>query len=60
MDSGLRANDDPFVDPSLCDEERDVDEDPTSTLIVGRDASLTLGTDSLIILGWFLKNLQEA
>ena len=42
----------PFVDPSLLssnDSQRDLAENPT--LNVGRNASLTLGTDSLIVLG---------
>ena len=58
MESGLRANGNPFVNPRLCDEEQAVAEDPTSTLIVGRDAFLTLGTDSLIILGWYRRRRQ--
>jgi sphingosine kinase len=45
--------DDPFVDPSS--EAEDIGTDHAfavnSTLVVGRNASLTLGTDSLIVLG---------
>ena len=44
---------DPFVDPASDGEEPDDIEE--ITLPVGRNASLTLGTDSLIVLGrWFL------
>lgn len=40
---------DPFKDPPVTNDPReDVEE---STLVVGREASLTLGTDSLIVLG---------
>ncbi len=45
--------DDPFTDPSS--EAEDLGSDHAfavnSTLAVGRNASLTLGTDSLIVLG---------
>jgi hypothetical protein len=45
--------DDPFVDPAS--EAEDLASDHAfamnSTLVVGRNASLTLGTDSLIVLG---------
>ena len=40
---------DPFADPSVHSSQHDPAED--STLEVGRNASLTLGTDSLIVLG---------
>lgn len=40
---------DPFVDPASDGEEPDDIEE--ITLPVGRNASLTLGTDSLIVLG---------
>jgi hypothetical protein len=45
--------DDPFVDPSSEAEELGGDHAfaVNSTLVVGRNASLTLGTDSLIVLG---------
>jgi hypothetical protein len=43
------AHDDPFADPTLVEEQRDFV--GGSTLNVGRNASLTLGTDSLIVLG---------
>jgi len=42
---------DPFADPNGVDEPRFVVD---STLNVGRHASLTLGTDSLIVLGMSL------
>lgn len=48
---------DPFQDPSLLPSSNATSasasghEDDDPTLIVGRDASLTLGTDSLIVLG---------
>ncbi len=40
---------DPFADPDHISDDTDYDEG--STLPVGRDASLTLATDSLIVLG---------
>jgi len=43
------ADSDPFKDPILPEAEHDSVGD--STLLVGRDASLTLATDSLIVLG---------
>lgn len=42
---------DPFQDPSATASQHDGVED--ATLVVGRDASLTLGTDSLVVLGLF-------
>jgi hypothetical protein len=48
--------DDPFVDPSSEAEDLGTDHSfaVDSTLAVGRNASLTLGTDSLIVLGkWY-------
>jgi sphingosine kinase len=47
------ATDNPFVDPisSFEDQGRDHSFAVDSTLPVGRNASLTLGTDSLIVLG---------
>lgn len=42
------AHSDPFVDPVQMVEDDYVE---GSTLPVGRDASLTLATDSLIVLG---------
>ena len=45
MASTSSVDSDPFVDPSV-----NVDE---VTLNVGRNASLTLGTESLIVLGKF-------
>lgn len=43
------AGSDPFVDPGQGSENPEYAE--ASTLPVGRDASLTLATDSLIVLG---------
>jgi hypothetical protein len=45
--------DDPFVDPSSETEDLATDHAfaVNSTLAVGRNASLTVGTDSLIVLG---------
>lgn len=45
--------DDPFVDPAPATEGHGSDQAfaVDSTLAVGRNASLTLGTDSLIVLG---------
>ncbi len=40
---------DPFADPDIVGEQREFARE--STLAVGRNASLTLGTDSLIVLG---------
>jgi sphingosine kinase len=47
------AADNPFVDPisSFEDPARDRSFAIDSTLAVGKKASLTLGTDSLIVLG---------
>lgn len=42
------AGNDPFADPHTGDDRHYVGE---TTLNVGRNASLTLGTDSLIVLG---------
>ena len=39
---------DPFADPNVEGLHQDIGD---STLSVGRNASLTLGTDSLIVLG---------
>jgi sphingosine kinase len=47
----LIAEDDPFKDPSLSTlSAAPGAQEPSSTLAVGKDASLTLGTDSLIVL----------
>ena len=51
MVSGNINDNNPFADPSS--HENLVEE---STLTVGRNASLTLGTDSLIVLGWSLSS----
>ncbi len=49
----LSLPDDPFVDPSSEAEDLGTDRAfaVNSTLAVGRNVSLTLGTDSLIVLG---------
>ena len=45
------AAENPFVDPNTSEEQaREASFTRDSTLAVGRDASLTLGTDSLIVL----------
>ena len=51
MSSGNQIESDPFADPSVSGSQHDLAQD--ATLIVGRNASLTLGTDSLIVLGRF-------
>jgi sphingosine kinase len=53
-------SDNPFVDPIASFEEhgRDNSWAGDSTLPVGRNASLTLGTDSLIVLGTFTVNTE--
>jgi sphingosine kinase len=53
MSTASMATDNPFVDPITSFEEhgRDHSFAADSTLPVGRNASLTLGTDSLIVLG---------
>ncbi|KAI9839935.1 MAG: hypothetical protein M1819_000127 [Sarea resinae] len=50
MTSDARVAGDPFADPSDSDQQRDVLVALESTLSVGRDVSLSLGTDSLIVL----------
>jgi sphingosine kinase len=47
------ATDNPFRDPATSSDELGRDNSVTmdSTLAVGRDASLSLGTDSLVVLG---------
>ena len=52
MNAGDQIESDPFADPSVSGSQHDVAQD--ATLIVGRNASLTLGTDSLIVLGRFV------
>lgn len=49
MNTGEHFDSNPFADPSISDDQHQLVED--STLSVGRNASLTLGTDSLIVLG---------
>jgi hypothetical protein len=51
MTSKIAAESDPFADPAIQEEQCDFVGD--STLPVGRNASLTLGTDSLIVLGLY-------
>lgn len=46
---------DPFADNAAIDDERETIVE--STLAVGRNATLTLGTDSVIVLGWLLRYL---
>lgn len=54
----MSSTDNPFTDPNPSFEENPVDSTFAidSTLAVGREASLTLGTDSLIILGKIRSN----
>jgi len=55
--AATRAPDDPFRDPALAPPpppttvQGDAASAVPDTLAVGRDASLTLGTDSLVVLG---------
>jgi len=49
MDTGDYNGSNPFADPSIGEEQQHFVEN--ATLSVGRNASLTLGTDSLIVLG---------
>lgn len=53
MTTNLSSSDDPFVDPQSATEDHTSDHAfaADATLAVGRNASLTLGTDSLIVLG---------
>jgi hypothetical protein len=51
MTTEANVDSDPFADPHLDDQHQFVTD---STLNVGRNASLTLGTDSLIVLGTWL------
>lgn len=53
MTTTTMATDNPFVDPVTSFEEagRGTSFAIDATLAVGRNASLTLGTDSLIVLG---------
>lgn len=46
MDSASSTHNDPFADPI-----KSAQTTKDATLLVGRNASLTLGTDSLIVLG---------
>lgn len=58
----LIAEDDPFKDPSLSTLSAVPGSqlEASSTLAVGKDASLTLGTDSLIVLGNCLLSCQSS
>lgn len=53
--ASIAADDDPFRDPSLVPRPpaSTHDIDVPDTLAVGRNASLTLGTDSLVVLGMY-------
>lgn len=59
MTMALAAADDPFKDPSLHNSPAPPPNAPQTTvdvpdtLVVSRNASLTLGTDSLVVLGTF-------
>ena len=50
MTSRQSVESNPFADPNIHEDADHAGEE--STLTVGRNASLTLGTDSLIVLGW--------
>lgn len=50
---------DPFKDPVAQGAEGSPDSVGGSTLTVGRDASLTLATDSLIVLGKLARSTAE-
>lgn len=55
------GRDDPFRDPSLVPKHTTQPSDAASvpdTLAVGRDASLTLGTDSLVVLGVYGRSIS--
>ena len=52
MNTGDPIESDPFADPNVSGSQQDLGQD--ATLLVGRNASLTLGTDSLIVLGKYL------
>lgn len=49
------AEDDPFKDPSLVNQASQTVDVP-DTLAVGKNASLTLGTDSLVVLGTYRRH----
>lgn len=48
---------DPFADPSVGEQQRNTVGE--TTLTVGRNASLTLGSDSLIVLGRLTRTPQR-
>ena len=60
------GDDDPFRDPSsapqppLPSDDATGEPDVPDTLAVGRNASLSLGTDSLIVLGASVGKLRKA
>jgi len=51
MNMAHTAEDDPFKDPSLMNQSSQMPVDVPDTLAAGRNASLTLGTDTLVVLG---------
>lgn len=59
------GDDDPFRDPSSAPQPPQLSDDATGeadvpdTLAVGRNASLSLGTDSLIVLGAYLGRREK-
>lgn len=58
--SPTRASSDPFMDPAAPElsTDGDIDFARDTTLVVGKDASLTLGTESLIVLGEHYSSLS--
>ena len=54
MAETIGAESDPFADPNGALDHHGYAEAEITALPVGRDASLTLATDSLIVLGIFL------
>lgn len=53
MTTTILTAENPFVDPNTSFEDNRNSFATDSTLALGREASLTLGTDSLIVLGRF-------
>lgn len=51
MESASSIDSNPFADPTTSAAQRSSKD---ATLLVGRNASLTLGTDSLIVLGMYM------
>lgn len=59
--AALGGHDDPFRDPSLAQQVQNDDAATIpDTLAVGRDASLTLGTDSLVVLDEELQDSKDS